>query len=304
MEFYKKYRPESFDDVIGQQKAVNVLQSFLQNKNLPHALLISGSSGVGKTTIARILKKELNCGNADFHEINVADNRDIETIRSIAGKMNLSPISGSCRIWLLDEVQSLPKIPQRTLLKMLEDTPNHCYFILATTEPNQLLDAIRNRCTPIVLEDLTRFNLKKLINKIKNIENLDLSSEVIEQIIEASNGSARKALVLLNKIKFVKKEDQENEVFRSDARHQAIEICRILISKKTKDSWKNVTTILKEMSEDPESVRRLILAFASQVMLSRESAKAYLILVAFESNFNDSGKAGLIRACYEVLSSR
>ena len=99
-ELYKKHRPASFDNVIGQDEAVRSLSEFVKNNKIPHAILFTGPSGVGKTTLARILKDHLGCGDPDFQEINTADFRGIDTVREIRQRMGLAPMFGKSRVWL------------------------------------------------------------------------------------------------------------------------------------------------------------------------------------------------------------
>ena len=133
MELYKKHRPSYLEDVFGQPEAVKVLGSMIEKDDLPHSILFTGPSGVGKTTLARILKEELECHANDFKEINCADFRGIDTIRDIRNNMNRQSLMGGPLIWLIDEAHKLTNDAQTAFLKMLEDTPKHVYFFLATT---------------------------------------------------------------------------------------------------------------------------------------------------------------------------
>jgi len=107
VELYKKYRPKKLGNIVGQSNAVNILQSFIDEGKIPHSLLFSGPSGCGKTTFARIIKRKLKCGDYDFTELNCADARGIDMTREIRSRLNQSPISGKCRVWLLDECHKL-----------------------------------------------------------------------------------------------------------------------------------------------------------------------------------------------------
>ncbi len=307
VELYRRYRPTTFKQMIGQPEAVKMLEDMVKNKRVPHALLLTGPSGCGKTTLARILKDKLQCADGDFSELNCADARGIETVRDIRGRMNLSPIGGKVRIWLLDEAHKLTGDAQTALLKMIEDTPDHVHFMLCTTDPHKLIKTIHTRCTEIKLGLLTNKNVHLLITSVFKTHNgqkeICLQDEVVERLVDVSEGSARKALVLLNQIINLDPDEQLEAIQSSTTRQQAIDIARALI--KPKASWAEVAKIVKEVDEEPESIRRLILAYASSVLLGggKLAPRAYLVINAFESNFFDSGKAGLVRACYEVVSS-
>src|SRR4030067_1009997 len=106
MELYKKYRPKTFKDVVGQDEVVNVLSAMGKKNETPHFILFSGPRGVGKTSIARIIKSKLHCSDHDFKELNAADFRGIDVVREIRRSMSLSPLIGQVRLWLLDEVHA------------------------------------------------------------------------------------------------------------------------------------------------------------------------------------------------------
>ena len=154
-ELYKKHRPKNLKRVFGQSVAIGTLKPLIEAKQVPHSLLLTGPSGCGKTTLARILVKELKCAKADFMEVNCADFRGIDTVRDIRTRMMQAPIGGDCRVWLIDEAHMLTSAAQTAFLKMLEDTPDHIYFFLATTHPQKLLKTIKTRCTEIKLKEMT-----------------------------------------------------------------------------------------------------------------------------------------------------
>ncbi len=138
-----KHRPKSFDRIIGNEDTVEALESYLTKKDLNHSFLFTGPSGTGKTTLARIVAGELGCEGMDFTEMNSADFRGIDTIRNIRQQMVFPPMEGKNRGWLLDEAHKLSNDAMNSLLKPLEEPPNHVYFFLATTEPQKLITTIR-----------------------------------------------------------------------------------------------------------------------------------------------------------------
>jgi len=305
VELYRKHRPKLFKQVLGQSKVIGMLEELLRAKKLPHVILLSGPSGCGKTTIARILKTKLNCGDADFNEINAADTRGIDTIRDIRQRMFLTPIEGDCRIWLFEEAHQFLAPSQNILLKMLEDTPSQVYFMLTTTEPNKLLETVRTRCTQLNLSLLSSTALHQLIHDIVAKEQLTITEQVIEQIINCANGSARKAIVFLHQITGLKTEDEQLEAIQaSDTQKQAIEIARGLLDSRTQ--WADIAKILDDMNDEPESIRHMVLSYCTKIILKdgKQANRAYLISTIFNDNFYDSKRAGLIRACYEVFSNK
>lgn len=308
MELYKKYRPKTLEDIIGQPEAVSVLKRLLKTTNVPNSILFSGPSGCGKTTLARILKKELGCHNSCYLELNAASSRGIDTIRQIQDRINLAPIAGKCRMYVIDEAHQLTKDAQNALLKILEDTPKTAYLILCTTDPTKLIKTIITRCTEIKVKGFPESKLSELVAKViqKELKKEDLlPDEVIERIAEVSEGSARKALVILNQIIGLDSVDEMLEAIQaSDARRDAIEIARLLINPKS--AWKEVASLIKKVEDEPESIRRLVLSYASAVCLSGGPLKnrAHLVLEVFRDHWYDEGKAGLVRSCYDVIHSK
>jgi len=298
-ELYKKHRPRALDKMIGAETTVAALENMLAKGTLPHTLLFHGPSGCGKTTLARILKDRLDCHDMDFKEINCSDFRGIDTIREISHLMHLSPTGGKVRIWLLDEVHQLSKDGQNAALKILEDTPSHVYFFLCTTDPQKLMKTILTRCCEMPVRLLTHDELENLVSKVCKRENVQISEDIMEDIVSGAQGSARTALVLLDKILNLKPEEQAEAIQQKLAEeNDAIDLCRALFAKK---SWEQITAILKNLKGDPEQVRYAVLGYARSVLLGHKDPMAYKIICAFENNFYDSKNAGLIRACFEAV---
>jgi DNA polymerase-3 subunit gamma/tau len=306
-EFYKKHRPKLFKNIVGQREAVKTLEKLLKNKKkFPHTILFTGPSGCGKTTLGYILKSKLSCGDADFTEVDCADFRGIEMVREIRSRVHLTPIAGKCRVWLIDECHMLTNEAQNAFLKLLEKTPKHVYFFLATTDPAKLKTTIKTRATEIKVSPLARLDMDHLIASVADKEDLKISEEVVAKITECAEGSARKALVLLNQISELENEkEQLRAIESSDSKRQAIEIARALINPQT--SWDKMCQVLKGIDEEPEQLRYLILGYCSTIMLSnnkRMMSRANLIINVFRDNLYDSKRAGLIANCFEVITSK
>lgn len=302
-ELYKKHRPTSLKQISGQSTAVEMLSSFLKKRKVPHSILFSGPSGCGKTTLARILKDKLDCGDIDFSEINCADFRGIDMVREIRQTMHLSPINGSVRMWLIDECHKLSNDAQNAFLKLLEDTPSHVYFVLCTTDPGKLLKTIITRCTEIRVSPLTHIEMKGLLQDIAGKEGFTISDEVYERIVEVSEGSARKGIVLLEQVAGLDTDEARiNAILAQDVKVQAIALARAMI--KPKISWNEIAGIIKGIEEEPEKIRRLILSYASSVCLSGGplASKAAKILACFRDHWYDCGQPGLVLACWEVIN--
>lgn len=310
MELYKKHRPTTFKEVVGQDAICKMMEAKLKEGNFPHATLFTGPSGCGKTTLARIAKTRLKCSDLDYCEMNCADFRGIDSIREIRARMGLSPMGGTCRIWLVDECHKLTNDSQNALLKMLEDTPNHVYFMLCTTDPAKLLKTILTRCTEYRVQSLAPKKIfQVLVNTLVKEHGSEgdryLGEKVAERLIEVADGSARRALVLMEQILTLEEEDDQIEALeKADVRRQAIELARALINPRCK--WPEVAAIIKGLDEEPETLRYMILGYATNVLLGggKLAARAYLLISIFRDNWYDSKKAGLAASCYEVFHAK
>jgi DNA polymerase III subunit gamma/tau len=305
-ELYKKYRPKDFGDVIGQDSTVRSLERKIETNSLPHTILLCGPPGCGKTTLGRIIRRRLKCSNWDYIEQNCANKRGIDTIRDIERNMNLSPMKGNVKIWLFDEAHQWSGDAQDALLKILEDTPSHVYFLICSSDPQKLKNTIRSRCTEYAIEPFGPSSLRELIEKVCKAEKRKISGDVIDKIISNSNGSARNALVLLEKVlSFEDEEEQLEQISKATVEVAAIQIARALFDYRTK--WPDMAKILKETSlEDPESIRWMILGYARTILLGggKMSEKAFSVIQIFRDNFYDCKGSGLVACCYEILSGK
>jgi DNA polymerase-3 subunit gamma/tau len=300
MSYHTDYRPKTFDDFLGNDSLVKSLKSLLSKEKHPHTYMFHGESGCGKTTLARIIANYLKCNESDVFEVNMSNNRGIDTARSIIERCELSPMFGNTMVIILDEVHKSTNEFQNAMLKVLEDTPKNIYFILCTTDPHKVLLTVRNRCTQFEVSKLTASNLEKLLNVVIKNEKLKIEKDIINKIVNKSEGCSREALILLEKVKDLSIDELDKSIDNfSIEKEEIISLCRRLINKSS--SWKMIAASLSKIQDEPETVRRAVLGYCSAVLLKEENARAFLILDYFKDHFYDSGKAGLIHACYGVV---
>lgn len=197
---YRKYRPEGFEEVIGQEHIVKVLKGALKLGNISHAYLFSGSRGTGKTTMARIVAKELGCSENDINEIDAASNRGIDDVRALREAVRTLPFESKYKVYIIDEVHMLTKEAFNALLKTLEEPPAHVIFILATTELDKVPETIVSRCQTFVFKKPTEKILKDFAEDIAEKEGFKLESEGAELIAMLGDGSFRDTHGILEKI--------------------------------------------------------------------------------------------------------
>ena len=219
---YRKYRPKGFEEIAGEQEIVQTLKNSLKSNRLAHAYLFTGPRGVGKTSIARLMAKGVNCltngitdtpcnvcenckeismGNfLDLIEIDAASNRGNDEIRQLKEKINYSPTKGRKKVYIIDEVHMLTKEAFNALLKTLEEPPEHVLFILATTEPDKILPTIISRCQRYDFKSVNYRDMREKLLYIVDSEGYKIDEASLVAIYEASGGSMRDSISILERL--------------------------------------------------------------------------------------------------------
>jgi DNA polymerase-3 subunit gamma/tau len=197
---YRKYRPENFDEVIGQDHIVKAISGALKSGKVSHAYLLCGPRGTGKTTIARIIAKELGSSVNDIYELDAASNRGIDDVRSIRDSVQTMPFDSKYKIYILDEVHMFTKDAWNALLKTIEEPPKHVIFILATTELEKVPETIVSRCQNFIFKKPTDSILSFVITNVANKEGYSLEEGGAGLIALLADGAFRDALGTLQKV--------------------------------------------------------------------------------------------------------
>ena len=215
----RKWRPKSFEALVGQDNTVQALSNALDNDRLHHAYLFTGTRGVGKTTIARILAKSLNCEKSisskpcqncitckdidkgryiDLIEVDAASNTQVDSMRDLLENAQYAPSSGRYKVYIIDEVHMLSKSAFNAMLKTLEEPPSHVKFILATTDPKKVPITVISRCLQFNLKQMTSENISTHLRKILKEEKITAEDGAIEIVAKSAHGSMRDALSILD----------------------------------------------------------------------------------------------------------
>ena len=307
MQLQEKYRPKSFDDVIGNPETILSIRQNFDKESFSKALLFVGPTGIGKTTMARIIKNHLKVHDSDFHELDTSTDRGIGFVRSLKENISYAPSMGPLKIYYLDE-SNFTTDAVKALKKTTEDIPDHVIFIIASNDISSLQKtkdgkALLGRFNKYNFDKISEREIRSLIRTVASKEKKKVPSGVLKMIASSSDGSARNAIVSLNSIIDFESEDDmisllaKNDSTGSVEDTNVIEICRALL--KT-PKWGSISNMVKEYKGEPESARRAVLGYMKAVLLNNphNAGQVANIIDSFSDNYFDSGMAGFVLSCY------
>ena len=262
---YRTYRPSKFSEVVGQEYIVKILKNTIKNKKIAHAYLFAGPRGTGKTTIAKLFAKAINCENfkeeacdecasclafkknnhPDIIELDAASNNSVEDIREIIDQVPYAPIVGKYKVYIIDEVHMLSSSAFNALLKTLEEPPAHVVFILATTDPQKIIPTVLSRCQRYNFSKISNLNMKKKMIEILDKENLKYEEKALEEVAVLAEGGMRDALSILEQVLSYNNEgvylEDIQKIFGLSTKEEKV---NLLI-----DAHKNITKAINSLRE-------------------------------------------------------
>lgn len=279
---YRQYRPADFSEVRGQEPIVKALEAAIKNKKISHAYLFSGGRGTGKTSVARILAREIGVTDKDLFEMDAASNRGIDDIRELREGVYAMPFESPYKFYIIDEAHMLTKEAWNALLKTLEEPPAHVIFVLATTDRDKVPDTIQSRCEVYSFKQPTREVLAQIVGDVAKKEGYALERAAAELVALLAEGSFRDALSILQKVLTVSRDKKidvtEVELVSGAPRSELIRTVLIAIAKKDTNS---ALTAIKDASEqniDARVLVRLVIHRMRVVLLLRYAPDVALML--------------------------
>jgi DNA polymerase-3 subunit gamma/tau len=295
-ELHIEYRPLEFDEYIGNAA---LKASVLSVIDRAHTYIFYGPRGCGKTTMARLIAKKVGAADIDIYEIDAADKTGVDDARQIKANSGFAPMGGKSKVYIIDEFHRLSGNASDALLKTLEEPPDHCYFILCTTEIEKVPATIKSRAKSYEVKSLTVKESEELLDWVCSEERIKLPSQVRQAIIDNCEGIPREMLVSLDMVRKInKEEDAIALILSSKSNPKVIDLCRALLQKA---KWAEIGRILKDIADEPENVRYAVLGYMNAVLLKGDNKQAIIVMSWFENSFMYSRRPGLTAACYRSV---
>ena len=309
-----KYRPKSFKTFLGNEETVKSLTTLLKRHKLPNSIMITGPRGSGKTTLGRILKKELGCSKFDYKEYDSAVFNGIDTVRKIREELIYTPKKGNVKVYLIDEVHMLgvggdskKNKAQSAMLKSLEEPPDYAHFILCTTNPEMVISTVRSRCTEFQVSGLSKEDTFLLLKKICKKEKANIGSKVFKKIYSISQGLPRDSISLLSKVIHLKTEKKMLKMLQAEnLQENAVikDLCQELMKGgESGGDWDKVRKILKGLKDKkPEDIRRAVMGYANAVLLNGNPHGSYILGWMVYKPTYDSGFPLITQFCFNIVN--
>lgn len=307
--FYLKYRPQSLDELVGQEPIKQIIKGAFSQNKLSHAYLLVGPRGTGKTSTARVLAKMVNClekdppcnkcsscksitdgSNLDLIEIDAASNRGIEDIRSLRENIKLSPTSSSKKVYIIDEVHMLTPEAFNALLKTLEEPPSHALFILATTEVQKLPQTILSRVQRLDFQLALSQELMQALQKIVTSEKIDIDEDALKVIVSKAEGSFRDGVKILDQISSLKGKITQKllqESLKSSKLENILEFVKFFSKKNTVGTLSLIVKMVEEGVDCKELILSLMGCLRQLVFIKNGLGEQLVKVNYLEDNYQE-----------------
>ena len=304
-QLFSKYRPQTWEDVLGNDDAIESIKSQLEHGE--RVFLFTGEGGCGKTTCARILAKHVGAGDLSIIESNSSDERGIAQIREIGNQTRYVPNDGEATVVILDECHKLTNDAQNALLKITEEPPEYCYFILCTTDPQKLIAPLKTRCSKVNFKPLDTNTMCRLLRRVSRREMQKVSDDVFLKIAELANGSSRDGLKILASVLYLESDEKRMNYLNtngSGVSEDAIVLPRTLM--KATD-WSQIAKALidvkADVSSNAEGVRQLCMSYAHSCLLKEYNPRAEAMIQCFSNQDTyRNGVYAITVACLDFLN--
>jgi len=289
MTYYLKYRPQTIDE-LDMASVRESLTSVVKSGSIPHAFLFAGPKGTGKTSAARILSKIINCEaknppcnkceqcisitngtNMDIIEMDAASNRGIDDVRALRETVRLSPSKAKAKVYIIDEAHMLTVEASNALLKTLEEPPQHVYFILATTNPEKIIETIKSRTTVINFTKATIDETKRSLQRIVKKEGIKISNEELGTIVNLSKGSFRDA------VKFLEQFSNDHTFLSNQKSFDTSKLVEFILTKKSEEALLEISESVKS-GVPTSNVIEDILKLLQQKLLETKDKNLILLI--------------------------
>ena len=297
---YRTYRPQTFEEVAGQEHIVKTLKNALATGKIAHAYLFAGPRGTGKTTMAKLFAKALNCehglgcqcneckncvaitegSHPDVLELDAASNNGVDEIRELIDKVKYGTILGKYKVYIIDEVHMLSTGAFNALLKTLEEPPEHVIFILATTEPHKILPTILSRCQRYDFNKVSEKDIKERLRAVLQNEGVEYNEEAVELVVQLADGGMRDALSILEKVlAFSGNTLNVNDIlsiFALESKEEKIKLIHSIINHDMSDVLSRLNNYVSKGTDIKRLTEDLLLILKDIVIFNSSANKDYL----------------------------